>query len=127
VSQDLRNEAARFAGGRWSGQAWRYLCRVPGEPFRYVIYQAARQIRAAPSRFRNPYRPRSDYAAAYVITAWCLYHWGNAPCGLRRDSRSSWRLQCLGVGEIAVEVANPNDHRDGVVMAAQQELLPHGP
>ena len=64
-----------------------------------------------------PYLFSSDFADAYWITAFSLYHSGRRPAALKRSRVNSWLVDLPGNGIVRAHVDKP-DQRDGVRIVA---------
>lgn len=60
-----------------------------------------------------PYLFSSNYADAYWITAYSLYHTGRAPHALKKSRGLSWLVDLPGNGVVRMYVDAP-DHREGI-------------
>jgi len=60
-----------------------------------------------------PYLFSSNYADAYWITAYSLYHTGRVPYALKKSRGNSWLVDMPGNGVVRMHVDAP-DHREGI-------------
>ena len=67
-----------------------------------------------------PYTFTSNFADAFLITLWALYHYGISPYGLRKSTGHSWLAEIKGLGVVRL-VVEKNDHRDGVKVITKEE------
>ena len=88
--------------------------------YREAIDRANADFRAADGREMKekcPYIFSSNFADAYWIAAYCLYHAGQLPRFLHKSIGYSWIADIPGWGEMRVRVNSP-DQREGIEMVS---------
>lgn len=82
--------------------------------YQEAIEQAERDFRAPNAQgFKCPYIWSSEFADAYQITLYTLYHSGKKPYALHKSKGHSWLVD---TGIVQRMVVSTPDHRNGILI-----------